>query len=112
MRKTRQILPLLVDGSYSAEALAEKTGFDLEEVRDAIRTLRRSGFVQSVIKPAEYQATIRGAEVLSKPRKSPPSLIERKLRERKAREERMRANANTMVGKAIDQQPALMRVWG
>jgi DNA-binding IclR family transcriptional regulator len=111
MRRTRQILPLLVEGSYTAEAIAEKTGYPLDEVRDAIRTLRRSGFVESVIEPAHYKATLLGADVASKPTKTTPAAIARKIHQRKVRQDRQCEQNNTLVGNAIDRQPALAQVW-
>lgn len=111
MTRSRKILPLLVEGCHSVEAIAERTGFDVEAVHTTVQALRRSGFAESVVEPTKYKATALGVAALSKAPKSPPELITRKTRERKAREARRAAEATSIVGNAMDRQPAIQQVW-
>jgi hypothetical protein len=107
MTKARQVLQLLVEGDHSAELIAQKTGLPISDVREAIRTLRRDGRVESVSVPTHYKATPQGEKDLRRV-PTPVKLLERKRHERHMREEQARA----MVGDAIHNQPALVKVWG
>lgn len=105
MTKARTILQLLAEGNYSTRQLAEMSGLSVADVQEAIRTLRKGNRVESA--PVCYRATPVGVGELSK-EPTPPAVLERKKRERHAREER----ARTIVGQALQSQPALAQVWG
>lgn len=107
MTKARTVLQLLVEGKYSAELIAEKTGLSLPDVREAIRTLRKGNRVKSVVVPIFYEATPEGERDLARA-PMPPKVLSRKSRERRSREQQ----AQTIVGSAIQRQPALAQVWG
>lgn len=107
MTKARQVLEVLASGSFSARQIAEKTGLSIPDVQVAIRTLRRNERVASVAVPVHYTATDDGVKALKR-KPLPKKLLERKRRERHAREKR----AETLVGKAINNQPTLATVWG
>lgn len=111
MTRNRQILPLLIEGCYSLEAIAQKTGYTLIEVRTTVQALRRSGCAETVNEPTKYKATARGVEALSKKTKTPPDVIARKVQERKIRQGRRSAEAMQIIGSALDSQPALAQVW-
>ena len=89
MTKARQVLLLLVKGDHSAEQIAQKTGLPISDVREAIRTLRRGGRVESVSVPIRYKATPQGEKDLRRV-PTPPKLLERKRQERHTREEQAR----------------------
>lgn len=126
MTKARQVLELLAEGPHSARQLAEKTGLSFADVQEAIRTLRRGDRVASVAAPVIYKATSLGEAALAK-EPTPRTVLARKNRERRNREERaaaLRASefvhkrvaappaADSIVSTAVRGQPALQSAWG
>jgi hypothetical protein len=106
MTTARKVLECLAMGDGTAQMLAERSGLPLEDVREALRTLRKGNRVCSVAVPTIYKATEAGGRALQKA-PTPPAILKRKKLERHSREER----ARSMVGLAIEQQPQLAQVW-
>lgn len=107
MTNSRQVLELLMQGIGSVDALSEKSGLSPHDVREAIKTLRRTKRIESFFPPIHYKVTSIGERALSNP-PTPRKVLERKKQERHARQQK----AATLVGLAMERQPMLAQVWG
>ena len=109
MTNSRIVLELLAKGVHSAEKMAQMCDLTLDEVRDAIRTLRKSGRVESVSMATHYRATPAGLKTLDRPT-TPQKYLEQRKRRRRESVERTTPE-ESIVGSAMRKQIDIERAW-
>lgn len=107
MTNSRAVLELLMQGVGNVEALSAQSGLSPHDVREAIKTLRRTKRIEAFFPPIHYRVTSIGERALSVP-PMPRKVLEHKKVLRQARE----ARALIMVDQAKSRQPMLAQVWG
>lgn len=109
MTNSRIVLELLAKGVHSAEKITQMCDLTLDEVREALRTLRKSGRVESVSMVTHYRATPTGLKTLDRP-PTPQKYLDQSKRRRRAAVERA-APEESIVGSAMRKQIDIERVW-
>lgn len=114
MTLTKQILTLMLDGErHFPSKVAEQIGISPHRAQNVMSHMHCAGYICLRKKDRKaYSITLKGRARLAKKPKLPPKPVDRKPVEADPVRIIVPATSNMgLVPQAIQQQPALMRVW-